>query len=50
VQYFNDIFKEHERENIGEIIRVVAYFPRMVDEEDNENMYKVSLGRNCLLF
>jgi hypothetical protein len=40
VQYFNDIFREPERENIGEIIRVVAYFPRMVDEEDNENLYK----------
>lgn len=49
MQYFNDIFKEPERANIGEIIRVVAYFLSMVDEENNGNLYKaISREEFCL--
>jgi len=49
VQYFSDAFKEPKRANIREIIRVVDYFPRMVDEEDNENMYKTILMEELLV-
>jgi hypothetical protein len=39
VKHFPYIFKEPERENIGEILKVVSYFPKMVEDEDNEELF-----------
>eukprot|EP01018_Ginkgo_biloba_P032610 Gb_14068 [translate_table: standard] len=40
VQHFNELFKEPDRINIGEIIKVVTYFPRMVGNEDNAILFR----------
>eukprot|EP01018_Ginkgo_biloba_P002298 Gb_28324 [translate_table: standard] len=41
VQHFSDIFKEPDRSNIGEIIKVATYFPRMVSDKDNAYLFRV---------
>lgn len=41
VQYFNWIFEGPIRANIGEILKVVAFFPSFVNEEDNERVFRV---------
>jgi hypothetical protein len=40
VKHFSYIFKEPERANIGEILKVISYFPRMLEDEDNEELFK----------
>eukprot|EP01018_Ginkgo_biloba_P018081 Gb_04379 [translate_table: standard] len=40
VQHFSGIFKEPDRANLGEIIKVVTYFLRMVGDEDNAMLYR----------
>jgi hypothetical protein len=40
VKHLSEIFKELGRDNIGEIWKVVSYFSRMVEEEDNAEMFR----------
>eukprot|EP01018_Ginkgo_biloba_P014689 Gb_05753 [translate_table: standard] len=40
VQHFNEIFKEPDRVDLGEIIQVTTYFPKMVGVEDNVMLYR----------
>jgi hypothetical protein len=49
VQHFEEVFKELDRENIEEILKVASYFPRLVGEEENERMYR-EVSREELLY
>jgi hypothetical protein len=40
LNHFSNIYKESERENLGEILKVIQYFPRMVEAKDNEALSK----------
>jgi hypothetical protein len=40
VHHFKEIFKEPDRENLGEILKVVSYFPIFVNEEENNILYR----------
>jgi hypothetical protein len=42
VQHFQHIYKEPVKENIGEIMKVVSYFPRMIEEEKNKSLFRVA--------
>jgi hypothetical protein len=39
VKHFEGIYKEPKRENLAEILKVISYFPRMINEELNEDLY-----------
>lgn len=43
------MFKEPDRENIEEILKVASYFPRLVGEKENERMYR-EVSREELLY
>jgi len=41
VDHFKPLFKEPKQVKIGEIIKVISYFSRLIEEEDNCSMYSV---------
>jgi hypothetical protein len=49
IQHFKGIFEEPTSANIGEILRVISLFPRLVNEEDNERMF-MSVTKEELLY
>jgi hypothetical protein len=38
-RHFETLFKEDQRENLADIIKLALYFPIFVDEENNQNLY-----------
>jgi hypothetical protein len=38
INHFKSLFQEPSGCNIAEILKVVSYFPRMIDEYKNENL------------
>jgi hypothetical protein len=40
VSYFNNIYKEIQRDNIAEIVKVVTHFPWLIFDEDNQSMFE----------
>jgi len=49
VQYFKEIFKKLDRENLGKIIKVVSYFPKSVNEEE-DNIFYILVTKEELMF
>ena len=41
VQHSKGILEELEMDNIGEILQITTLFNRMVDDEDNEILFRV---------
>ena len=39
VAHIEHIYKDPNRENISEILKVVSYFPRLLEDKDNERMH-----------
>lgn len=49
IHHFIDMFNEPTRANLSQILKLVSYFPRMVEYEENKDLYlynAISL-RNC---
>jgi hypothetical protein len=40
VNYFKHFFKAKERNNINDLVRITSLYPRMVDEEEAESLFK----------
>lgn len=40
VSYFKAIFKKLERENIDKILQMATFFPRFINDDDNEELIK----------
>lgn len=49
MQKFKGIIKETKRANIEEILKVVSYFPKMVNDEENERLFRI-ITKEELLF
>jgi hypothetical protein len=50
VKFFEEVFKEPDRENIEEILKVESYSPRLVGEEENERMYRAVTREELICF
>ena len=40
-KHFEGIYKEPKRTNFANILKVICYFPRMINEELNEDLYRL---------
>jgi hypothetical protein len=41
VGHFKEIFREPDEVKIGEILKLISFFPRLIEEEDNLALYSV---------
>lgn len=39
IRHFERLYQEPERANLAKILKVISFFPRMVNEEDNEVLF-----------
>lgn len=49
IKHFSNIFKDLVKSNLGETLKVIPSFPRMVEEEENEEFFKVVTKEELLM-
>ena len=40
VDHFLNLFNESKHVNMGKILKLISFFPRLIDEEENHDLYK----------
>jgi len=49
IHHFKEISKECDRENLGEILKIVSYFPIFVNGEENNILYRPMTKEELIL-
>jgi hypothetical protein len=39
VDHFNNLFKEPPQVKMEEVLKLISFFPRMIEEEDNRDLF-----------